>query len=128
MIGVWLQVISRALPKSLTAMAFVGPVRFPQGYRPVGVYCETCDMNLLVWRCYACGGQYCGRCIFRHRTIGSLTLGDVDAGWADANEVAEGMHAIYYGYYLRLGSEMASDPAGIAAFYCRFYLCVDRDA
>ena len=39
-----------------SAMAFVGPVRWPQGYRPVGVYCDVCDTNLLTWRCYSCGG------------------------------------------------------------------------
>ena len=44
-----------------------GPVWFPQGCRPVGVFCEVCITNFLTWRCYACRGLYCGRCIFAHR-------------------------------------------------------------
>ena len=104
-------------------MAFVGPVRFPQGYRPVGVYCDVCDTNLLVWRCYNCGGQYCGRCIFRHRRVGHLSVADMDADRVDANEVAEGMHALYFGFYQRLLPEMASDPADANDRFSHGYLC-----
>ena len=106
-----------------SAMAFVGPVQNPHGYRPVGVFCDVCNMSVLVWDCYNCGGMYCGRCIFRHRIVGGITVDDVDAGRVSANEVAEGMHAIYFRFFQRLGSEMASDPADANDMYSRPYLC-----
>ena len=81
----------------LSAMAFVGPVQNPHGFRPVGVFCDVCNVNLLVWQCYACGGQYCGRCIFRHRRIPGASVEDVDSGLISGNEVAEGMHTIFSG-------------------------------
>ena len=84
-----------------SAMAMVGPVPGPHGYRPVGVYCEVCDMNLLTWRCYCCGGLYCGRCIFMHRDVPGLTLEEMDAGIVSANEVAEGMHCLWFRFFFR---------------------------
>ena len=106
-----------------SVMAFVGPLQVPYNYRPVGVYCDVCDTNLLVWRCYSCGGQYCGRCIFQHRDVPGLTLAEVDAGHASANEVSEGMHALWLRFYQRLSSMMASDPADAADLYSEPYLC-----
>ena len=107
----------------LSAMAFVGPVQFPQGYRPVGNDCDVCDTNLLVWRCYSCGGQYCGRCIFLHRDVPGVTLADMDADLVNANEVAEGMHCLLFRYFQRLGSQMACDPAEANELYSRFNYC-----
>ena len=104
-------------------MAFVGPVAFPQGYRPVGVFCEVCNTNLLTWRCYACGGLYCGRCIFAHNDVPQVLPEDTAADGTFANDVAEGMHALWRSYFDRLGSEMASDLAGINDKYTRFYHC-----
>ena len=110
-------------PFCFSAMAFVGPVQWPQGYRPVGVYCEVCDTNLLTWRCYNCGGLYCGQCLFQHRLVPGYTQADVEADGGFANEVAEGMHCLYYRYWLRLSSEMALDPAEAAFLYSRPYIC-----
>ena len=50
-------------------------------------------------------------------------MADIDAGRVIANEVAEGMHAIWFGYYRRLSSVMASDPATAAALYSRVHDC-----
>ena len=97
-----------------SAMAFVGPVWNVGGYRPVGVYCEICDTNLLTWRCYGCGGLYCGRCIFRHDAVPGASLAYYDAGIDDPNEVAEGMHCLWRRAYLRQASLIASDPAAAA--------------
>ena len=77
------------------AMAFVGPVQNPHGYRPVRVFCEHCSRNLLVWRCYNCGGQYCGRCVFLHRNVPGVAVEAMDADRVSANELAEGMHIIF---------------------------------
>ena len=109
-----------------SAMAFVGPVQNPHGFRPVGVFCDVCNVNLLVWQCYACGGQYCGRCIFRHRRIPGASVEDVDDGLISGNEVAEGMHTLFRRFWQRLSSDMATDPAEANAHFCfcRFYLCM----
>ena len=104
-------------------MAFVGPVQWPQGYRPVGVYCEICDTNLLTWRCYNCGGLYCGRCIFAHHDVPGVTVADMDADIVPANEVAEGMHCLWFRFFLRLRDLMASDPAEANARYSFGFIC-----
>ena len=52
-----------------------------------------------------------------------MTVADIDADRVIANEVAEGMHAIWFGYYRRLSSEMASDPAKANALYSRIHHC-----
>ena len=107
-----------------SAMAFVGPVRWPQGYRPVGVYCDVCDTNLLTWRCYSCGGLYCGRCIFMHSPVPGVTFARYDAGLEDANEVAEGMHCLWFRGFERLRSLMACDPAAAANdWFSRGFIC-----
>ena len=104
-------------------MAFVGPVMWPQGYRPVGVYCDVCDTNLLTWRCYTCGGLFCVRCIFMHRDVPGVTLAEVDAGLVPANEVAEGMHCLWFRFFERMSSRMASDPAEANAAYSSNFIC-----
>ena len=104
-------------------MAFVGPVQWPQGYRPVGVYCDVCDTNLLTWRCYSCGGLFCGRCIFMHCNVHAVTIADVDAGLVDANEVAEGMHCLWFENFERLSSLMACCPADANAAFSRRFTC-----
>ena len=104
-------------------MAFVGPVQWPQGSRPVWVFCEVCETNLLVWRCYSCGGQYCGRCIFQHRNVPGVTVDECVADGRRANEVAEGMHQLWLRYFQRLSSTMACDPAEAVELYSRYYLC-----
>ena len=108
---------------SPSTMAFVGPIAGPHGYRPVGVFCAVCHENALVWQCYACGGSYCGRCIFQHRTIPGLSIDDMDSGEVSANEVAESMHILFFRYWRRLASELAMDPALANELYCRPYLC-----
>ena len=110
-----------------SAMAFVGPVQNPHGFRPVGVFCDVCNVNLLVWQCYACGGQYCGRCIFRHRRIPGASVEDLDSGLISGNEVAEGMHIIFRRIWQRLSSDMATDPAEANASFCRLYLCMSTN-
>ena len=110
----------------LSAMAFVGPLQMehPDGARPFGVFCEVCNMhNLLVWRCYNCGGQYCGRCIFRHRIVTGVTVAEMDADRVSANEVGEGMHILYFRFFQRLRSEMACDPAEANELFSRAYVC-----
>ena len=104
-------------------MAFVGPVMWPQGYRPVGVYCDVCDTNLLTWHCYSCGGLYCGRCIFMHNAVPRVALDEIDAGIWAANEVSEGMHALWFLFFERMSSRMASDPAGANDAYSSRFLC-----
>ena len=61
----------------------------------------------------------CGRCILQHRLVPQITQAEVEADGSFANEVAEGMHCLYYRYWLRLSSEMASDPAEAAFRYSR---------
>ena len=68
-------------------------------------------------------GVYCGRCIFAHRDVPMVHPDDTAADGTFANDVAEGMHALWLSYFERLGSQMASDPAGINERYTRFYLC-----
>ena len=55
-------------------------------------------------------------------TVPGVTLADYAAG-LDANEVAEGMHALSFGCYQRLSSDIASDPAVASYFYLRRYHC-----
>ena len=107
----------------LSAMAFIGPVQWPQGYRPVSGYCHVCDTNLLTWRCYHCSGLYCGRCIFMHADVPGATLADIDNDRVNANEVSEGMHALWFRFFERLGSEMACDPADASDYYGRRFRC-----
>ena len=104
-------------------MAFVGPLHNRFGVRPVAAFCEDCNTNLLVWRCYNCVGQYCGRSICQHRIVPGASVEDVDLGWVSGNEVAEGMHAICWRHFQRLGSEMAIKPAGAHELLGGVYLC-----
>ena len=102
------------------AMA-VGPLgtRFP----PVAVRCDVCDRDVMTWRCYRCGGTYCGYCIFRHGPLaGAVTLAEVEDGRVDPDELAEGMHALWWRLYQRLASEMASYPAFCAMHALRLGL------
>ena len=64
--------------------------------------------------------------MFLHRNVHGVIVADMDAGFVDANEVAEGMHAIYFSFYQRLCSDMASDPAGANQQFSRFYLCTGK--
>ena len=86
---------------SLIAMAFVGPVWNPHGYRPVGTHCNICNEDLLVWRCYACGGQYCGRCIQQHRDVPNISPIELDSG-SFANDLAEDMHILWYRFFVEI--------------------------
>ena len=104
-------------------MAFVGPVWNIYGYRPEGVFCDACNTNLLVWRCFNCGGVSCGRSIFQHRDVPGVTIADIDMDRVSANEVAEGMHCLWRRIFERLSSEMASDPAIANEGYCRYFVC-----
>ena len=104
-------------------MSFVGPVMWPQGYRPVGVYCDVCGTNLLTWRCYCCGALFCGRCIFTHGDVQGVTLAEIDAGLVPANEVAEGMHCLWFRFVERMRSMMASDPAAANDLYMDRFTC-----
>ena len=104
-------------------MAFVCPLQNRDGLRPVAVVCEDCSTNLLVWRCYNCGGQYCGRCICRRRIVPGVSVEDVDLGWVTGNELAEGMHFLKNVVVQRLGSHMAIDPAGAHDVFGGVYLC-----
>ena len=41
-----------------------------------------------------------------------MSVEDVDLGWVSGNEIAEGMHAMFWRHVQQLGAEMAIDPAG----------------
>ena len=98
----------------LASMAVVGPLgtRWP----PVALHCDHCQIPVMSWRCYRCGGSYCGRCIFLHGLIPDMTP-DVVANWnyIELAELAEGMHAVCWRWWQRLASEAACDPAEAAA-------------
>ena len=71
-------------------MALVGRLNF--GIPPVAARCADCNVDLLVWPCYNCGGQFCGLCIFQHANVPGTDLTQVLEGSSKANEVSEGMH------------------------------------
>ena len=92
----------------------------------MGVFCENCNAQRLTWHCHGCHGSFCGVCIFQHRGVPDVTVGQVLSGWVDANELAEGMSILWGLYMRRLSSGAASDPAATASHYARImdhYLC-----
>ena len=93
-------------------MALVGRLNF--GIPPVAARCADCNVDLLVWPCYNCGGQFCGHCIFQHANVPGTDLTQVLEGSSKANEVSEGMHYHWWMVFQRLGSEAAVDPAKAA--------------
>ena len=100
----------------------VGPLN--TGFPSVAVHCEVCNVDLLVWPCYSCGGQYCGRCIFLHADVPGVNLYDYDNDLVDPNEVAEGMHFQWRRLFERWGMLAAADSAYAAVragllFRCR---------
>ena len=101
---------------SLLTMAFVGPVQNMFGYRPVGVFCEVCNEDALVWQCMNCGGSLCGRCVFQHREVPGLALADINADRVDANEVAEGMFTLWNRFFERLTSTQAAGHSEASVF------------
>ena len=58
-----------------------------------------------------------------HRDVPGVTLAEVDAGLVPANEVAEGMHCLWFRFFERMSSRMASDPAGANDAYSSRFLC-----
>ena len=55
-----------------------------------------------------------------HRRVPGATAAEMDA---IANEISEGMHALWFWYFQKLSAEMASDPAAASARYGRSYIC-----
>ena len=93
----------------------------------MAAHCADCNVDLLVWPCYNCGGQFCGLCIFQHANVPGTDLTQVLEGSSKANEVSEGMHYHWWMVFQRLGSEAAVGPSKAAAeadedrpmFFCR---------
>ena len=101
-------------------MAFVGPLGL--GHLAVAGHCHVCNVDFLVWPCYACGGRFCGRCIFQHQDVAGVNVGMMDDR-DFANEVAEGMHNLHRRFWLRVNLESAADPAWAAWQYGRCFKC-----
>ena len=94
-------------------MALVGLLNL--GIPPVAAHCADCNVDLLVWPCYNCGGQFCGLCIFGHADVPGTDVTEALAGRSTKpNEVSEGMHYHWWMVFQRLGSEAAVDPADAA--------------
>ena len=58
-----------------------------------------------------------------HADVPGATLADIDNDRVNANEVSEGMHALWFRFFERLGSEMACDPADASDYYGRRFRC-----
>ena len=96
------------------SMAVVGP--FGTRWPPAALHCDHCQIPVMCWRCYRCGGSYCGRCVFLHGDVPQMTPDDVaDYTYIELAEFAEGMHAYWWRWFQRLASEAACDPAEAAA-------------
>ena len=80
-------------------------------HHPIALHCDHCNVPAFVFRCYNCEGNYCGRCVWKHGANLTFELDD-DAELAD--EVAEGMHALWWGIAQKVASKTASDPARAA--------------
>ena len=52
-----------------------------------------------------------------------VTLAEADAGFVPANEVADGMHCLWFLLFERLSSRMASDPAEANESYSSRFIC-----
>ena len=105
-------------------MAFVGPLGL--GHLAVAGHCHVCNVDFLVWPCYACGGRFCGRCIFQHQDVAGVNLRMMDEDRVDPNEVAEGMHNLFWRFWLRVVYALAADPAYAAFQYGRVFVVAVR--
>ena len=85
---------------------------------PVALHCIHCNVGpTLVFQCYNCGRHYCGRCVWMH---GGPRLADgVAEDEALADEVAEGMHSLWWGMAQKVASRIAADPSGAACRHIR---------
>ena len=102
-------------------MAFIGPLGL--GIPAVAVHCDVCNVDLQVWPCYNCGSRFCGRCVFQHQDVAGVNLLMMDEGRVDPNEVAEGMHNLFWRFWLKVGYDSAADPAWAAWYYGRCFRC-----
>ena len=82
---------------------------------PAALHCDHCNVPALVFRCYNCYRLYCGRCVWMHGA--QRLLPDADA--EEADEVAEGMHALWLRAQQRVAGTTASDPARAAVVFTR---------
>ena len=106
------QTLCKIFLRPILTMAIVGPMH---GTIPAAIHCDHCNLPLLVWDCFRCGGRFCGVCIFNHLTDDwrdvQITLDDYAAGRADPNEFSEGMHLLEKRVFSKVGSRVAVDPA-----------------
>ena len=82
---------------------------------PVALHCYHCNVPAFVFRCYNCERTYCGRCVHMHG--GQRHLHDADD--EEADEVAEGYHALWWGIAQRVASRCAADPSWAAVVFNR---------
>ena len=85
---------------------------------PVALLCIHCNVGpTLVFQCYGCDRHYCGRCVWMH---GRPWLADeVAEDEALADEVAEGLHSLWWGMTQKVASRIAADPLGAACRHTR---------
>ena len=58
-----------------------------------------------------------------HHNVPGVTVADMDAGLVPANEVSEGMHALWFRFFERLSSQMACDPAEANDSFSNGFIC-----
>lgn len=89
---------------------------------PVALHCLSCNVGpTLVFQCYNCDRGYCGRCVWKHGGPDERLGIAEDESLAD--DVSEGMHALWWRLAQRVASETAADPSGAAHY--RHRQCLD---